>query len=88
MKKIPTLFERKFENHKIVDVLPNVAPDLEWVLRGASHYAEAKKLFSNSDIKVVKSQTIDPKVVGYLMEKGAAEKCMDYERRILNEPTD
>ena len=34
MKKIPTLFERKFENHKIVAVLPNVAPDLEWVLRG------------------------------------------------------
>lgn len=34
MKKIPTLFERKFENHKIVDVLPNVAPELEWVLRG------------------------------------------------------
>lgn len=34
MKKIPTLFERKFGNHNIVDILPNVSPDLEWVLRG------------------------------------------------------
>lgn len=34
MKKIPTLFERKFENHKIVDCLPNVTPGLEWVLEG------------------------------------------------------
>lgn len=34
MKKIPTLFERKFENHRIVEVLPEVALDLEWVLNG------------------------------------------------------
>ena len=34
MKKIPTLFERVFENHKIVDVLPNVTPGCEWVLEG------------------------------------------------------
>lgn len=34
MKKIPTLFERKFENHKIVDCLPNVTPGMEWVLEG------------------------------------------------------
>ncbi len=32
MKKIPTLFERKFEGHKVVEVLPNVAADMEWVL--------------------------------------------------------
>lgn len=34
MKKIPTLFERVFENHRIKEVLPNVTPGMEWVLNG------------------------------------------------------
>ena len=34
MKKIPTLFERVYENHKIVDILPNVTEGMEWVLAG------------------------------------------------------
>lgn len=34
MKKIPTLFERVFENHKITDIKPNVIPGMEWVLNG------------------------------------------------------
>ena len=34
MKKIPTLFERVFENHKKVGILPNVTPGMEWVLEG------------------------------------------------------
>ena len=34
MKKIPTLFERVFENHKKIGVLPNVVPGMEWVLSG------------------------------------------------------
>jgi len=34
MKKIPTLFEREFEGHKIVRTTPNVTPGLEWVLEG------------------------------------------------------
>ncbi len=34
MKKIPTLFERVYENHKIVDILPNVTKGMEWVLNG------------------------------------------------------
>ena len=34
MKKIPTLFERVYENHKIVDILPNVTKCMEWVLEG------------------------------------------------------
>lgn len=34
MRKIPTLFERVFEGHKIVDILPNVTPGMEWVLEG------------------------------------------------------
>lgn len=34
MKKIPTLFERVYENHRIVDILPNVTPGMEWVLEG------------------------------------------------------
>ena len=32
MKKIPTLFERVFENRKNVGILPNVTPGMEWVL--------------------------------------------------------
>ena len=34
MKKIPTLFERKFENHRVIKVLPNVIKGMEWVLNG------------------------------------------------------
>lgn len=34
MKKIPTLFERTFENHKVVSVTEKVFPGMEWVLRG------------------------------------------------------
>ena len=34
MRKIPTLFEREFENHKVVAIKPIVTPGLEWVLRG------------------------------------------------------
>lgn len=34
MRKIPTLFERVFEGHKIIDILPNVTPGMEWVLAG------------------------------------------------------
>ena len=34
MKKIPTLFERVYEDHKIVDILPNVTQGMEWVLKG------------------------------------------------------
>lgn len=34
MKKIPTLFERTFENHKIVNITDKVAAGMEWVLNG------------------------------------------------------
>ena len=34
MKKIPTLFERVYENHKVVDIKPNVTTGMEWVLEG------------------------------------------------------
>lgn len=34
MKKIPTLFKRRFEDHKVVDILPEVTPGFEWVLNG------------------------------------------------------
>jgi len=34
MKKIPTLFVREFENHRVVKVLPEVTPGFEWVLKG------------------------------------------------------
>lgn len=32
MKKIPTLFERIFENHKVVGITDKVYPGMEWVL--------------------------------------------------------
>lgn len=34
MKKIPTLFERIYENHRVVGILPNVTKGMEWVLEG------------------------------------------------------
>lgn len=34
MKKIPTLFEREFENHRLVRTLNKVTPGFEWVLNG------------------------------------------------------
>lgn len=34
MKKIPTLFERIYENHRVVGITPNVTPGCEWVLDG------------------------------------------------------
>lgn len=34
MKKIPTLFERVYANHQVVDILPNVTEGMEWVLDG------------------------------------------------------
>ena len=40
MKKIPTLFERIFENHKKVGVLPNVTLGMEWVLEGEGSATE------------------------------------------------
>lgn len=34
MKKIPTLFEREFCNHKVISIKPIVTPGMEWVLNG------------------------------------------------------
>lgn len=34
MKKIPTLFEREFADHKVVSIKPIVTPGFEWVLQG------------------------------------------------------
>lgn len=34
MKKIPTLFERIYENHKIVGITPKITEGMEWVLSG------------------------------------------------------
>jgi hypothetical protein len=37
MKKIPTLFERTFENHRVTGITPRVTPGLEWVLDGKGY---------------------------------------------------
>ena len=34
MKKIPTLFEREFKDHKVVKITDKVTPGLEWVMEG------------------------------------------------------
>ena len=34
MRKIPTLFERQYENHKVVGITPKVTEGCEWVLSG------------------------------------------------------
>ena len=34
MKKIPTLFERQFANHRVVCITDKVTPGMEWVLNG------------------------------------------------------
>ena len=34
MKKIPTLFERLYENHRVVGITQNVTTGMEWVLSG------------------------------------------------------
>lgn len=34
MKKIPTLFERIFVNHKVTGITDKVTPGMEWVLQG------------------------------------------------------
>lgn len=42
MKKIPTLFKREFDNHRVVKVLPKVTEGLEWVLTDPDVYATVK----------------------------------------------
>lgn len=44
-----------------------------------SYYDEAKKLFDGTGVKVVKNQSIDPKVVAYLMDKESADECLRFE---------
>lgn len=34
MRKIPTLFKREFKDHKVVLIMNDVTPGLEWVLKG------------------------------------------------------
>lgn len=42
MKKIPTLFKREFDNHKVARTLPEVTEGLEWVLTDPDVYATVK----------------------------------------------
>ena len=40
MKKMPTLFEREFENHKVVKALNKVHEGCEWVIEGEGYATE------------------------------------------------
>ena len=42
MKKIPTLFERKFADHKVVGITPNVTPGCEDALEEGKCVATVK----------------------------------------------
>lgn len=42
MKKIPTLFKREFDNHRVARTLPEVTEGLEWVLSDPDVYATVK----------------------------------------------
>lgn len=44
-----------------------------------AYYDEAKKLFDGTSVKVVKNQSLDPKVVAYLMDKESADECLRFE---------
>ncbi|MBQ6480923.1 MAG: hypothetical protein IJI45_07395 [Anaerolineaceae bacterium] len=34
MKKIPTLFHREFDDHRVTGISPDVAPEMQWALNG------------------------------------------------------
>ena len=51
MKKIPTLFERVFENHKKVGILPNVTPGMEWVLESPMFDKEGHAVIGQDLVK-------------------------------------
>lgn len=53
MKKIPTLFRREFENHKIKRILPEVTEGMDWVLRGEG---EATVKFDGSCCAVINGE--------------------------------
>ena len=64
MRKIPTLFERTFEDHRVTGITPKVYPGMEWVMRGEGE-ATVKidgaccaifggKLFARYDAKIGK----------------------------------
>lgn len=42
MKKIPTLFKREFESHRVARTLPEVTEGLEWVLSDPDVFATVK----------------------------------------------
>lgn len=42
MKKIPTLFKREFESHRVVKTLPEVTEGLEWILSDPDVYPTEK----------------------------------------------
>ncbi len=42
MKKIPTLFEREFKNHKVVGIYPKVTSGLEYILKDENVIATIK----------------------------------------------
>lgn len=42
MKKIPTLFKREFDNHRVAKTLPEVNEGLEWVLSDPDVYPTVK----------------------------------------------
>ena len=55
MKKIPTLFDREFKDHKVVKVFPKVHPGMEWVLDEAD--ARALSAAARRKVEMTYSQS-------------------------------
>lgn len=53
MKKIPTLFERVYENHKVVGINDTVTDGMEWVLNGEG---EATKKIDGSCCAIINGE--------------------------------
>ena len=84
MKKIPTLFERTFKEHNVVEIKPNVTKGMEWVLDGKGEATlkidgtcscilngEFYKRYDAKDVKVIKDavrEQIDEEEIAHKKE--------------------
>lgn len=44
-----------------------------------AYYEEAKRLLEKCGVKGIKVQSVDPKVIGYLMDEESADECVEME---------
>ena len=59
----------------------HIEPVPKVIIANPSNYEELKKWFSDSEIRIVPSQFIDPNVSFYLMDEDTADRCLEREKR-------